>query len=174
MVREHEQQASMPVALVIAGGEVGEGDGSTYETLVSAAASVGIFALAGGHPVSLTVPESHGWVTRRIEGRTHLLDELARLKALDTSLSDAMQSGDDSHSVGTTVVFIPSAGLAARSLPEVTAALKRAGSSVIAVLAEVSSWDDKVADDVDIARLRETCAVRRLAYKQELEVCLAD
>ena len=53
VVREFEEEVASRVALVLAGADAGTPPESAFETLVTAAASIGVYALQTGHPVDI-------------------------------------------------------------------------------------------------------------------------
>ncbi|HET7482248.1 MAG TPA: DUF58 domain-containing protein, partial [Actinomycetota bacterium] len=59
-VREFEEEVQSRVALVLAGADYGEPPDSAFEALVSAAASISIYALNTGHPVDLVSAGTDG------------------------------------------------------------------------------------------------------------------
>jgi uncharacterized protein (DUF58 family) len=143
VVREFEEEIASKVSLVLAGADAGTPPDSAFESLVSAAASIAIYALQTGHPVELTRYEENGEQTS-IDGphRYAVLDWLAGAVPSDASLSAlAGPALTRLGRRGTVVLLAPSVGSVAEELPSTVRMVQTAGSRVIVVLAKASSWD---------------------------------
>lgn len=153
VVREYEEEVASKVALVLAGRDMGTPPDSAFEALVSAAASIAIYALQTGHPVELTRFDEAGGHTS-IDGphRYAVLDWLASAQPTDgslTALSAAALTRIGRR--GTVVLLAPSVGPAAEDLPAAVRMVQTAGSRVIAVIAKASTW----SDGRDVSRIEQ-------------------
>lgn len=179
VVREFEEEVASRVSLVLAGADAGNPPDSAYETLVSAAASIGIYALATGHPVDVVRSAPGGEMEHLADpDRFALLDWLARARPVDASLEPlvfvALQRMGRR---GTVVVLAPSSGSAGSSLGAAVSAGQAAGCRVVVIGATASSWlPDKEragARETDLSALADRRAsVRTVARGDDLSRCL--
>ncbi len=179
VVREFEEEVASRVSLVIAGRDVGTPPESAYETLVTAAASIGIYALQTGHPVQLVRAGAAGAPERLVDpDRFALLEWLARAQPVDASLAPlAATSMAGSSRRGTVVLFSPTTGAAGASVAETVRAVQAAGSRAIVIGARASTW----AEQRDKAALGETsfdqlaegrASVRMISRDDDLARCI--
>lgn len=147
IVREHQEEVMGPVVIALAGADTGAPPDSAFETLVSAAASVAIYAHSMGHPTQLIAPGGPGEdQPRRAERptRSGLLRWLAALEPVDADLRDLLGAALGSSGRGSTVVLLaPSGGAAGASLSEAAGQAVRAGARPVTVVADASSWDEQ-------------------------------
>jgi uncharacterized protein (DUF58 family) len=176
VVREFEQEASSHVVVVLAGTDHGEPPDSSYETLVSAAASVARYALVTGHPVDLVRPTGDGDVERvRSVDAIAALDWLATARPYDADLTPLVTVAlARARRRSTIVVMAPTTGRAGASFVDAMRAVQSAGSRAIAVAARASSWEARHAEgDGVIDALRGGRAATRVLYRDgDLRRCL--
>ena len=145
VVREFEEEVQSRVTLVLAGEDVGEPPDSAFEMLVSAAASIGIYALNTGHPVDLLRPISDGISHLGDPDRYDILDWLASAEPVDGPVTPLVsQALARVGRRGTVVLLIPTLGEAARDVQDAIRTIQSAGSRAIVVAARSSSWYDDV------------------------------
>ena len=143
VVREFEEEVQSRVTLVLAGGDFGEPPDSAFEMLVSAAASIAIYALNTGHPVDLLRPDADGISHLGDPDRYDVLDWLAGAQPIDTEITPLVsQALARVGRRGTVVVLVPSMGTAARDVDNAVRAIQSAGSRAILVVARASSWGE--------------------------------
>lgn len=141
VVKEFEQEISNRTALVIAGGDHGEGPGSAFETLVSACASVGLHALAKGHPVHAVAPRGEGIDHLIDPSKNGLLDWLATVEAIDVGLEGVVEEtlvriGQR----GTVVIFTTTGGPGGASIDAAVERVERSGARPVLVVARSDTW----------------------------------
>ncbi len=142
VVREFEEEVASRVCLVLSGADTGVPPSSVFETLVSAAASIGIYALQTGHPIDMVRAASGGGV-EQIAGpdRFALLDWLARAEPVDAPLTKlAAESLDRVGRRGTVVLFTPTTGASAASVSDAIKVVQSSGSRAIVISGRSSSW----------------------------------
>jgi uncharacterized protein (DUF58 family) len=144
VVREYEEEVASRVALVVAGADTGEAPDSAFEALVSAAASIAIYALQTGHPIDITRSGRDGKMERIADpDRFGLLDWLARAEPIDEDLTPlAAASVERIGRRGTVVLLSPTAGRAGASVVKAVRLVQSYGSRAIVVAARSSSWSD--------------------------------
>ena len=177
-VREYEQQAQSRVALVLAGPDDGAPPDSSFEMLVSAAASIARYSLATGHPIDLLRPGSEGPEHVGDVSMAGVLDWLAGARAIDHALPplvlDALRR---IGSRGTVVLLAPTAGEAGASLEAALHRVQMAGARAMAVVARSSSWAPERRGPNEDAILRGAGGgrgyVRVVERDGELATCLA-
>lgn len=156
VVREFEEEVQSRVTLVLAGGDFGEPPDSAFEMLVSAAASIAIYALNTGHPVDLLRPDGDGVSHLGDPDRYDVLDWLAGADPIDTEITPLIsQALGRVGRRGTVVVLVPSMGTAARDVDNAVRTIQSAGSRAILVVARASSW----AEHTDGSDADETSAL---------------
>ena len=143
VVREFEEEVASRVALVLAGADAGTPPDSAFETLVTAAASIGIYALQTGHPVDMVRPTAAGGAEHLADtDRFGLLDWLARAEPLDTALGDLVAPAlDRIGRRGTVVILSPTVGEAGGSIKDAVRLVQSAGSRAIVIAARSVTWD---------------------------------
>ncbi|MQA99093.1 MAG: DUF58 domain-containing protein [Actinobacteria bacterium] len=175
VVREFEEHVLTRVAVIVGGSDTGEPPDSAFESIVSAAASIGLYALRTGHPIELFTCASE---VERLSSPADrdLLDRLASVRA---GAWDPMEAGTQAlravHRRGTVVFCATCRGASMDDLRATIRAVQAAGVRVIVVVARSSTWGDGVSgqDDAAIDRLRTGRAiVRVLSHGEELETCL--
>ena len=146
IVREHQEEVMGPVVIALAGDDTAEAPDSAFETLVSAAASIAIYARSMGHPLQLVAPGSAGEEPRRAERptRSGILRWLAELEPVDADLREVLSAGLGPSGRGSTVVLLAtSTGQSGASLLEAAGQAVRAGARPLTVMADASTWDEK-------------------------------
>lgn len=173
IVKEYEQEISNRTALVLAGVDHGTGLDSSFETLVSACASVGLHALSLGHPVH-AVTIRGGLVDHLIDPSDHgLLEWLATVESADVELDGLVEEtlvriGQR----GTVVIFTTSGGRTGTSLRSALARVERAGARPVLVMARSDSWSGASSAEPSVLP-RASVPVRVLERGRELGTCLA-
>jgi uncharacterized protein (DUF58 family) len=153
VVREFEEEVQSRVTLVLAGGDYGEPPDSSFEMLVSAVASIAIYALNTGHPVDLLRAEAEGVSHLGDPDRYDVLDWLAGADPIDTAVTPLVsQALARVGRRGTVVLLVPSVGTAASDIDNAVRAVQSAGSRAILVVARASSWTEHV-DPEEVANL---------------------
>ncbi|HWC15242.1 MAG TPA: DUF58 domain-containing protein [Actinomycetota bacterium] len=173
IVREYEREVSARIGIVLAGADHGDGPESSFETLVSAAASIGLHALDAGHSIYVVQPGRDG-VERLAEPSPHdLLGWLAALQPVDAPLDAAIDAAHDALGDGATVIVVSSdAGETGSSVAAALRSLRQRGSHALLIVAQSASWDKRhraTFDDVAVAGEH----MRVLRADRELETCLA-
>jgi uncharacterized protein (DUF58 family) len=178
VVREYEEEVASRVAMVLAGADHGEPPDSSFETLVSAAASIAIYALQTGHPVDLFRYDERGEVAHLANpDRYAVLDWLARARPFDAALLPlASQAVAHLGRRGTIVALAPTAGRAGKDIESTVRDVQSAGSRAIVVAARASTWDgDGVAkhgDEALIAVGQGRAPVKFVSRGEDLRSCL--
>lgn len=143
VVREFEEEVASRVALVLAGADAGTPPESAFETLVTAAASIGVYALQTGHPVDIVRSTATGIEHLADSDRFGLLDWLAGAEPVDTPLAPLVAPAlDRIGRRGTVVILAPTAGEAGGSIKDAVRLVQSAGSRAIVVAARSASWLD--------------------------------
>lgn len=180
VVREFEEEVQSRVTLVLAGKDVGEPPDSAFEMLVSAAASIGIYALNTGHPVDLLRPLQDGVAHVGDPDRYDILDWLAAAEPIDGPVTPLVsQALGRVGRRGTVVLLIPTLGEAARDCETAVRTIQSAGSRAIVVAARASSWYDEVdfldfSEGSSLQAVSEgRTAVRVISRGEDLSRCLA-
>ncbi|HVE77107.1 MAG TPA: DUF58 domain-containing protein [Actinomycetota bacterium] len=170
LVREFEEHPASRLTVIIdAAQKVGAEPKTTFETAVSAAASIVMYALDSGHPVQLSC--AHPLGTRRLvePGKVDALDWLAEQEAVggpniaDTTRGEMFEITRRS----TTVLISPTTVEAARAIPEAVAIAQERSSRVLVVLISARDFakDGRVLNAADESRLVEELAgSRAVAY----------
>lgn len=179
VVREFEEAVASRVSLVLAGADAGAPPDSAYEALVSAAASIGIYALATGHPVDV-VRSAPGGETEQIADpdRFALLDWLARARPVDASLEPLVAVAlQRMGRRGTVVVLAPTTGTAGSSIESAVRSAQGAGSRVIVIATRSSSWlperEAGTAREADLSSIGDhRASVRMVSRGDDLSRCL--
>lgn len=178
VVREFEQEVSTPVSILVAGADAGVVPDSAFETVVSAAASVALYALATGHPVELFRPAPVDDVARiSYPSKGQMLRWFAQTEPTDASLMPLVSSAAHrAHRRGTVVICTTTTGRALADLVEASRAVQVGGARAIVVAARSSSWAD-TPDAADEERaLRELrggrAQVALVARGEDLARCL--
>lgn len=171
-VREFEEEVQSRVSLVLAGADAGTPPDSAFEALVSAAASIAIYALNTGHPVDLVRAGYDDAIHHLGEpDRYAILDWLAAAEPIDVSLVPlAVQALTRMGRRGTVVLLTPSFGDSGTSLRDAIKAVQSAGCRAIVVVARASSWDDEPDDLPAVGDDRAT--FREISQGEDLAACL--
>jgi len=171
IVREYEQEVASRVGLVLAGADHGTAPDSSFEMLVSAMASIGLYALSTGHPLDAVRADPDGAEHLGSPGRHELLDWLAAAQPTDVPLIGLVN-----HVLvrigrrGTVVLLVPDSGVAGTSVKDAVTAVQGAGARAIVVIARADSWVEGSSPvSVDLA---VRAAVRYLQRGQDLASCL--
>lgn len=179
VVREYEEEVASKVVLVIAGGDEGAPPDSSFEYLVSAAASIARYALQTGHPIDLVRYETDGSIAR-VDGpdRFSVLDWLARATPNNLSLMPLIApSMARIGRRGTVVILSGTTGTAGAEIHEAVRAIQTAGSRAIVVAAKTSSWTDTERVSAEEATTldqlaRGRASVRVVSRGEDLFACL--
>lgn len=171
IVREYEEERSPQVTIVLAGDDHGTPPDSCFETLVSAAASVALYAMDRGHRVDF-VRAAEGGVERvALSGRIQLLDWLATAQPVDAHsgllVGRALEGALGNRTV---VVFTPTVGRAAQGLRDAVASAASRGCIPAVVLADASTWDETASASDDVASI--ACPAFVLRRGEALKACL--
>jgi uncharacterized protein (DUF58 family) len=174
VVREFEEHVLSRVALIVGGNDTGEPPDSAFEMVVSAAASIGLYALRTGHPIELFTTGTEGLERLGSPAEREVLDRLARVQP---GPWDPMEAGAEAsravHRRGTIVFCATSRGAAMDDLRTTIRSVQAAGARVIVVVARSATWGDEVDDDRALDALRVGRAIVRVLSKdEELEACL--
>lgn len=180
VVREFEEEVQSRVTLVIAGADAGMPPDSAFESLVSAAASIAVYALNTGHPVDLLRPSAEGSSHLGDPDRFDVMDWLAAAEPIDTAITPLVsQALARVGRRGTVVVLAPTMGEAARDVGDAVRAIQSAGSRAIVVTARSSTWlDERSTGGFDEeAALRAMASgragLRVISRGEDLAECLA-
>lgn len=176
IVREYQQEISSTVGVVLAGVDHGAGPESSFESLVSAAASIGIYALQTGHPIHIVRDQGAGIEYLGGTGKHDLLDWLASARPSDGSLEPLVtQLLGRVGRRGTIVLCASTAGTTGASIQASVARIQRAGARAIVVAARSSSWEADASDGsaVPVGLGEGRVPVRELLAGKDLELCLA-
>jgi uncharacterized protein (DUF58 family) len=176
MVREYEELPSTRVAIVLTGVEHGDAPDSSFEVLVSAAASIVLYALSTGHPVDLVRSGRNGAHETLFEpDRAGALEWMAGAKPSDGSPVELSRRVlERLGRRGTVVVCAPTAGRAGAELGDVARVVQSAAARVLVVAAVSSSWMDRpVANEVHLSDIGAgRVRVRTIAKGESLRACL--
>jgi uncharacterized protein (DUF58 family) len=141
VVREFEHEVPTPVSIIITGSDSGEPPDSAFEAVVSAAASVALYALATGHPVELFRPAVNEIGQLSYPSKGQLLRWFALSEPVDASpmpLAAAALQGRRKR--GTVVICSTTSGRALGDLAEASMAVQVGGARAIVVAAKSSTW----------------------------------
>lgn len=171
VVREFEQEASSRSALVLVGTDHGEGHDSSFEILVSAAASIGIYALTTGHPIHMASVRDGRSEHLVDPSRNALLDWLAKAEPADASLEPLVEEVMDRIGRrGVVVICTSDDGAAGASIDAALDRVERAGARAAVVIARSKTW----SGDAQPARVpQRELPIRVLEKDKELAACLA-
>lgn len=178
VVREFEQEVSTPVSIVVTGLDAGDPPDSAFEAVVSAAASVALYALATGHPIELFRPAPVGDVSHvSYPSKGQLLRWLAQTGPVDASplplVSAALRK---SQRRGTVVICSTTSGRALSELRQASDAVQASGARAILIAARSSTWNptqDVVAEAHTLDELRLGRAKLAVISKgEDLRRCL--
>ena len=171
VVREFEQEVSSRAALVLVGTNHGEGPGSSFEVLVSAVASIGIYALTTGHPIHMASVRD-GLVEHLVDpSRNALLDWLAKVEPADGSLEPVVEEVlDRIGRRGVVVICTSDDGASGASLDAALDRIERAGARAAVVVARTMTWSGGTEPGRTFQR---ELPIRTLEKDKELATCLA-
>ena len=171
VVREFEQEVSSRAALVLVGTNHGDGPESSFEMLVSAVASIGIYALTTGHPIHMASVRD-GLAEHLVDpSRNALLDWLAKAEPADGSLEPVVEEVlDRIGRRGVVVLCTSDDGAAGASLDAALDRVERAGARAAVVIARSATWSDRSK----VGQLSiDHVPIRVLEKDKELGRCLA-
>jgi uncharacterized protein (DUF58 family) len=178
VVREYEEEVYNRVAIVIAGADHGSPPRSSFEALVTSAASIAVYALTTGHPVELLRPTADGG-SERVAGvdRAAVLMWLAGCGPLDAPLEPVVSASVASVGRrGTVAICAPSAGRAGASLPDAARTVQSVGARAVPVVALSSTWEPLsiagAREDTLLRALGARAVIRTLSSDKDLESCL--
>lgn len=178
IVREYEEEVHSEVAVVVAGRDDGQPPDSSFEALVSAAASVSLYASKRNYPVRLLTAASDG-SPELLSGASApaILDRLATVGARDVSpvamVSSVLAGGAGE---GCVVLVVASAGRAGRGTEEALRLLSTHGRRVVVVAARSETWSpgaDTGSASLEAAAARMRAPLRWIAAGAELGSCLS-
>ena len=179
VVREFAEEVQTRIGLVLAGADSGTPPDSAFEMLVSAAASIGIYALHTGHPVDAVRATPSGEVKHLADAdRFGLLDWLATAEPADVPLTPAvLQALGRVGRRGTIVLLTPTIGVTAEDIPQAVRAVQNSGSRAIVVAALAGTWAQDGHQETDENTVLQALGggrapVMRIARGQELSSCL--
>ena len=159
VVREFEEEVASRVTLVVAGADHGTPPDSSFEALVSATASIAVYALSTGHPVEL-VGAGHEGPERLVEpDRYAALDWLARVQPNGAELPELVHLGLGAAGRRGTVVLLTAMSDGLEPIEQAVRAIQTAGARAIVVAARGRSWDPE-APDPDEAAFRRAIGGR--------------
>jgi uncharacterized protein (DUF58 family) len=170
VMREYENEATELVALVLAGGDDGHPPNSSFEVLVSAVASVAIFAHRRGLITELVRGRADGTVERfRSSTSAEVLDWLATARAVDAPLLPSVTAAlDFGPSPGAVVLFATAEGRAGLQIHGAVRLIRARGPGVVTVVADSTSWREGGAADLSAL----PAPVRILSKGRGLAKCL--
>lgn len=175
VVREFEEEISSRVGVVLAGPDHGSGPDSSFEMLVSSVASIGMYALATGHPMTVARHSAEGVEELDQPSRHDLLDWLAVAPALDGSLEPLVEIAlTRIGRRGTIVICSSTAGIAGASLGAAIGRIQRSGARAVLVAAQASTWEPEATEHPIPAGAGGTRVSHRILERgRELRSCLA-
>lgn len=175
IVREYQQEVAGRVVLAVWARESGTAPDSDLETLVSSAASIGIYALHAGHRVDVCYPSVDGPVVTPALDRNSLLDALAAAGPAHGDPELFIQQVIRRSGKRSTVVFHTSTAEALDlDLGNTLRRIEHAGNRVITVNARSSSWLPG-CDEVPVEEMMTRSRVSRVVTKdKDLRSCLED
>lgn len=166
VVREYEETAQERCRIVLGGPDFGAGPKSAFETVVSAAGSIALYAIAHRHPLELARVDPSGRIERLVQpSADDVLAWLASAQASDAAI-DPLLTESASLASDTTVLVVSAPEVIPRSLPSVP---------MVAVVGRPSTWSDEAADDDPVAvraRLPRSAELRLLEKEEPLTRCL--
>jgi uncharacterized protein (DUF58 family) len=171
IVREYEEEGSPGVTIVLAGEDRGTPPDSCFEALVSAAASVAVYAMDRGHRVEFVRAADGGFERVALSGRVELLDWLAAAAPMDVPLGPLVGRALQREARnGTVVLFSPTVGGAAAQLSDAVAAAESRGYTTGAVIADAFTWDETAPTADDLPSM--ACPMHVLRRGKDLKACL--
>lgn len=175
VVKEFEEHVQTKVTLVLAGKDEGTPPDSAFEALVAAAASIGNYALATGHPIEIVMGSSDEVLRLVRPSRSGMLHWLAQAVPDDERLIPLVSAAVATTARrGTVVLFATSEGRAGGEIEEAAQRVQRAGARAVAVLADSSSWrdDDRGKDLLRRNAIGGRSPLRIVSKGKDLRSCL--
>lgn len=175
VVREYEEQVQSQVVLLLSGSDHGARPDSSFEALVSAAASIGNYALVTGHPVEILAPRGGEVLRLARPSRMGMLEWLAQVEAWDQSLMPMIDRCLPRMARrGTVVLLAASAGAAGAGLTRSVQAVQASGARAAVVVARSSTWGAEVPGEEPLLRALGAgrAALRVLLKGKDLRSCL--
>jgi uncharacterized protein (DUF58 family) len=171
VVREYEDEATERVALVMAGTEDGPAPDSSFEALVSAAASIAKFALQQGLRIEVLRPGSRGTVDRCSSSKpSEVLDWLATATPVDEPVSPIARAvALDPEPPATVVLIASSRGRSALGVAEAADFVRGRGVNPVTVIADSATWMD---DGISPVLPAVSGPMRVLVRDRDLAACL--
>ena len=144
VVREFEHEVSTPVSILITGKDTGEAPDSSFEAVVSAAASIALYALSTGHPVELFRAGPMGDVSQlSYPSKGQMLRWFAQAEPVDASATALTSAAlGRTRRRGTVVICSTTTGKAVADLAAASDTVQLAGARSIVVAARSSSWKE--------------------------------
>ena len=175
VVREYEEEVASRVTLVLAGADHGTPPESAFESLVSAAASIGIYALSTGHPVEFVGLTDEGQERLVEPDRFAALDWLARVRAGTADVEELVRLGLGAAGRRGTVVLLTTTSDTVEAVERAVRTVQMAGARAIVVAARSRSWDPEAveSDEADLRRaVGGRTALKVLHREGDLTRCL--
>ena len=161
VVREHQEEVMGPVVIALAGSDHGAGLDSSFEKLVSAAASIAMYAHTMGHPLELVAaaaPGEEGPHRALRPSRAAALEWFAGLEAVDAPLAPLLDEVLSAAGRGSSVILLASsAGEAGTTLDAAARRAAGTGAHPVTVVADAADWNPNAvaADDTATFVLRK-------------------
>ena len=175
VVRELRDDASGRLVCALGGMDHGDAPDSSFEALVSAAASLVVDALDHGLHVTLACADpTRGARCIEPTGRVEALDWLAGVRPEDRVL-EPIRAALAAGGRGTAVVILSSsAGRAGAELPSAVRTAAASGARPVVVLARAETWDRRIERHTSIepGAMFEWASVRTIARGQDVGSCL--
>ena len=148
VVREYEEEVQTRVTLVLAGRDTGTPPDSPFEALVSATASIAMYAIVTGHPVDILQPLPDGSIDHVADpDRFEVLDWLAGATPVDASHAPlVIKALSRVGRRGTVVLLSPTTGAAIAGLEDAVRTVQSAGSRAIVVAAKSTTWGEDTGE----------------------------
>ena len=167
IVREFQEPSRQSVEILVAGVAPEDAPDSSFEAIVSAAASVGLYMLSLGHPLKLGYFSADGPQQLEPASPRSLLHALATAIPADRTLEELAAGGSRSA----LAAFTTSSGAPGASLEALIAEANRAGRRAAVVVADSATWQEKGAPELPATP--PGVPTRFITKDEELAVCLA-
>ncbi|HVF52545.1 MAG TPA: DUF58 domain-containing protein [Actinomycetota bacterium] len=176
VVREFEEMTYSRVAVVVGGPDAGLPPDSAFEAVVSAAASVALYALTTGHPVDLVRSGRPGMIDRLGgAGRVGILEWLASAHPSEDGLEPLAAAAAKAASRHGTVILCATEGSgSAGGLRASARIVQGMGARAIVVAADGDSWvhPEGRLDDLRRGLTATRTTLRILTKGKDLATCL--
>jgi uncharacterized protein (DUF58 family) len=170
VVREYEDELSQRVAVVLSGSDYGTPPDSSYEALVSAAASVANYCLRRGLRVELIRAGDHEAERLPTANWNEVLDWLATARPADAPLLPLVRAALNAGEQPGAVVLFTSTDHSGTQVENATGLIRRRGALPVLISADATTWDPEVSA---VERPRPVaCPTRTLVKERALAECL--